>query len=142
MLTFGKFFKNGSRLKFSHFRKCAKRQNLDRAILSKFFTPRVCYANFWQNFQKMAATLNFRFFCKKCENTKLLPSPKPLQIWRFRRNFLPKLVNSFFQNATTQNWSHKLYTLPIFENFLFSSKYVSHFEFLPKTQNTKLLLSH
>ena len=67
----------------------------DRAISSKFLTPRVSEKCTLGNFQKifpspkMAAILNFRIFCQKWQNTNLLLSPEPCKIERFRRNFQP-----------------------------------------------------
>ena len=63
-----------------------------RAISSKFSTHRVSKECSLANFQKifpfpkMAVILNFRIFAKNGKNTKLLLSPKPCEIERFRRN--------------------------------------------------------
>ena len=99
----------------------------DRAISSKFSTHRVSkecsLANFQKifHFPKMAAILNF---CQKWKNTKLLLSPKPCVIERFRRNIQP---TEYLRNVLLQ--FSKNFPLP---------KNGSLFEFLPKMAKHKI----
>ena len=85
----------------------------DRAISSKFSTHRVSKECSLANFQKifpfpkMAVILNF---CQKWKNTKLLLSPKPCEIERFRRNIWPTeylrnvLLAIFKKFSPPQKW--------------------------------------
>ena len=72
MTTFQKIFKNGGHFEF--FAKMQKHKIFaisltvrDRAILSKFSTPRVSKEYIIKNFSKMAAILNFRILHRNAE---------------------------------------------------------------------------
>ena len=79
---------------------------------------------------KVAANLNFKFFCKKLQNTKMFISHKPCDIERFQRNLWPR---GYLSRVA----------IPILKkNCLI--KHCSHFEFSnfsQKLQNTKMLIS-
>ena len=102
----------------------------DRAISSKFSTHRVSkkcsVANFQKifPFPKMVAILNFRIFATNGKNTKLLLSPKPCEIERFRRNIRP---TEYLRNVLLQ--FSKNFPLP---------KNGGLFEFLPKMAKHKI----
>ena len=88
----------------------------DRAISSKFSTHRVSkecsLANFQKNFPlpKNGGHFEFSNFCQKWKNTKLLLSPKPCEIERFRRNIRPTeylrnvLLAIFKKFSPPQKW--------------------------------------
>ena len=153
-------------------RKSAKTISLtvgDRAISSKFSTPRVCRESTTPTFEKFFKNGgHFEFWSKKCKNTKMPLSPQPLEIERFRRNFPPPgyqrsplhpLLTKFFKNGGHFEFSNflkeckncfylskfstprvfKEYTTPTFEKIF---KNGGHFEFSSKKcENTKMPLS-
>ena len=103
----------------------------DRAISSKFLTPRIYQEDTIPKFQKMfvsrkmAAILNICIFGKI---TKLLISPKRCEIERFRRNFQPPRVSQ-------QD------TLPKFQNVLVFRKMAAILNFRIFGKITKLRIS-
>ena len=92
----------------------------DRAISSKFSTHRVykkCtlaifISKIFKKFPlpKNGGHFEFSNFCLKWQNTKLLLSPKPCEIERFRRNFQPTgylrnvLLAIFKKFSPPQKW--------------------------------------
>ena len=99
----------------------------DRAISSKFSTPRVSKQYTIPVFEKICKNgghFEFSNFSNKCENTKLLLSPQPLEIERFRRNFRPPgylsiifypLLGNFSKTAAIFNWVHQKCSRKYFE---------------------------
>ena len=102
----------------------------DRAISSKFSTQKVSKECTLGNFQKIfplpkkGGNFEFLNFCQKWKNTKLLLSPKPCEIERFRRKIRP---TEYLRNVLLQ--FSKNFPLP---------KNDGLFEFLPKMAKHKI----
>ena len=128
MTTFQKIFKNGGHFGFFEFSpKMRKHKNAsisltvrDRAISSKYLTPRVSKKYIWQlfkKFSKVAAILNFQIFTKNASisltvrdraiSSKFLtPRVCKKHIWQLFKKFLKMvaILNFwiFAKNAKTQ----------------------------------------
>ena len=109
---------------------------LDRAILTKFFTRRVSLQSSYPNFEKifvspkMAAILNFRFFCKIAKHKNAYISKTVLD----RAISTKFLTHSVALQSSHANFQ-KNFVLPKMAailNFRF---------FAQKLQNTKMLIS-